>query len=411
MNEGSLLPAYFAYAIKEVRRRKIRTLANVMGYVFAVAFMIALVSFGQAYSAMETSILRGIGTHFAVFIPAKTVSWGEFAVGPFFKGVYTGSFNMNVVEAVRALPGVDDAAPYLMFIRGNLTIGGIDISRLATNTTAVSPENVVEGRYLEATDLDGVLMDELFAGLMKLYVGDNIDAFNRTFRIVGIVNPKVFSQPAGVADMYALIEVVRDIMKSDPDSDYLMGFGDTNVILVEAAHVGEVEEVDAVKQSVLKVLQAYGWKDGSLTGYGCYAPARIVVSITEENAWIVSLIVVVSVTLFSLKSQFGVIVERTKEIGILKSIGWADSDVMKQILVESVLQGLVGGLVGTCLGYILAFLFPLFGIMSAEGLILAVSPLVIIGGLTAALLGGIVAGIFPAWQAAKLQPAEALRRF
>jgi len=308
---------------------------------------------------------------------------------------------MNVVEAVRALPGVDDAAPYLMFIRGNLTIGGIDISRLATNTTAVSPENVVEGRYLKAADLDGVLLDEVSAGLMKLDVGNNINAFNHTFKIVGIVNPKVFSQPAGMADMYALIEVVRDIMKSDSGSTYLMGSGDTNVILVEAAHVGEVEEVDAVKQSVLEALEAVGEK-GSLAGYGCSTPARVVVSITEENAWVVSLIVVMSVTLFSLKSQFGVIVERTKEIGILKAIGWVDSDVMKQILVESVLQGFVGGLVGMCLGYILAFLFPLFGIMSAEGLTLAVSPLVIIGGLVAALLGGIVAGIFPAWQAAKL---------
>jgi putative ABC transport system permease protein len=404
------LPAYLVYAIKEVRRRKIRTFANVMGYVFAVAFMIALVSFGQVYSAMEASILRGIGTHFAVFIPARTVYSGEFAVGPFFKGVYTGSFNMNVVEAIRALPGVDDAAPYVMFIRGNLTIGGIDISRLATNTTAVSSENVVEGRYLEATDLDGVLLDEVSAGLMKLGVGDSIDAFNRTFRIVGIVNPKVVSQPAGVADMYALIDVVRDIMISNPDSNYLMGFGDTNVILVEAAHVGEVEEVNAVKQSVLEALEAVGEK-GSLAGYGCYAPARIAVSITEENAWIVSLIVAVSVTLFSLKSQFGVVVERTKEIGILKAIGWADSDVMKQILVESVLQGLIGGLIGICLGCILTFLFPLFGIMSAEGLVPAVSPLVIIGGLAAALSGGIVAGLFPAWRAANLQPAEALRRF
>lgn len=79
------MPAYFAYAIKEVRRRKIRTLANVMGYVFAVAFMISLVSFGQAYSAMETSILRGIGTHFAVFIPARTVSPANSRLVPFLK--------------------------------------------------------------------------------------------------------------------------------------------------------------------------------------------------------------------------------------------------------------------------------------------------------------------------------------
>jgi putative ABC transport system permease protein len=382
-----------------------------MGYVAAVAFMIILVSIGQAYSVVATSVLRGVGTHFAVFIPANIESPNESAVGPFFKGVYTESFNMSVVEAIGALPGVGDAAPYLMFILGNRTIGGIDIDRLATNTTAVSPGDVVEGRYLQASDSDGVLLDEVFAGSIGLGVGSNMDAFDRTFKVVGIVNPSLGSKPAGMAEMYALIGVVRDIMRSYSGSNYTLGSGDSNIVLVEVAHVGETEEVDRVKKSVLETLETYVGKKGSLVGYGCYVPARDVVSITEENAWVVSLILMVSVTLFTLRSQFGAVVERTKEIGVLKAIGWADSDVMRQILVESVFQGLFGGLVGVSLGYVLAYLVSLVGFVSAEGMILTVSPMVIIAGLTAALLGGIVAGIFPAWRAAKLQPADALRRF
>jgi ABC-type antimicrobial peptide transport system permease subunit len=382
-----------------------------MGYVAAVAFMIILVSIGQAYSLAATRILRGIGTHFVAFVPANMDYPNESAVGPFFKGVYTESFNMSVVEAIGALPGVEDAAPYLMFIRGNLTIGGIDIDRLATNTTAVSPGEVVGGRYLQAADEDGVLLDEVFAGLMKLGVGNNVSAFDHTFKVVGIVNPSLVSQPAGMAEMYALIGVVRDIMRSYSGLDHMLGSGDSNVVLVEVAHVGETEEVDKVKESVLETLETYVGKKGSLAGYGCYVPARNVVSITEENAWVISLILVVSVTLFTLRSQFGAVVERTKEIGVLKAIGWADSDIMKQILGESVFQGLVGGLVGVSLGYILAYLISSVGFIPAEDFILIVSPLVIIVGLTAALVGGIVAGIFPAWRAARLQPADALRRF
>jgi len=396
-----VLPAYFSYALKEIRRRKLRSSANVIGYVVAVAFMIILVSLAQAYSLMSTNILRGIGTHFGGFIPATMQSSSEVSAEPFFKGVYTETFNMSVVEAIRASPGVEDAAPCLMCKLGSRTIGGIDINRLATKTTAVALDEVVEGRYLEATDHDGVMLDKVFADSRNLHVGDNIDAFNHTFEVIGIVYPSLNSKPAGIAEMYAQIRVVQDIMQSE----------DINVVLVEVAPKGDTEEVIRVQRSVLETLEAYVGKSGSIAGYSCYAPARNVVPMTEESAWMISLVLVASVTLFSLKSQFGVVVERTKEIGILKSIGWTDSDVMKQIVVESVLQGFAGGVVGVCLGYIIAFLIPALGILSSEDLIMTVSPLLIIGGLTAALIGGIVAGIFPAWRAAKLQPAEALRRF
>lgn len=405
-----MLLVHLSYAVKEIRRRRVRTLANVLGYVVAVAFMIALVSFAQAYSIMEADILRGVGTHFAVYVPAET-EFPSSSVSPFFKGVCTESFNMNVVDAVRALPGVKDAAPLLMLKLHDLTIGGIDIDRLATGTTAVSSEEVVDGRDLETTDHNGVLLDEIFASSMGLSVGDNMDAFNSTFSVIGIVNPTLHSKPAGVADMYALIGVVQDIWRLHSGSSDLMEYGDCNVVLVEVAPEGVAEDVRTVQEHALETLEACVGRRGSIAGYGCYAPARNVASITEENAWIVSLILVASVAIFSLKSQFGAVVERTKEIGILKAIGWADSDIMKQVLAESVLQGFAGGVVGVCLGYILTFLVSSFGFISVEGLVVTISPLAIIGGLTAALMGGIVAGIFPAWRAAKLQPAEALRRF
>jgi putative ABC transport system permease protein len=126
---------------------------------------------------------------------------------------------------------------------------------------------------------------------------------------------------------------------------------------------------------------------------------------------VTSIILLACVTLFALKSQFGSVVERTKDIGILKAIGWADFDITKQIFFEALLQGLAGGIVGIGLGYVIILLIPQLGLISAQNLVLTVSPLVVIIGLVTSIGGGIVAGIFPAWRAAKLQPAEALRHF
>ena len=141
------------YALREIKRRKLRSLANVSGYAIAVSFLIITVALAQGYNVVASGALRGIGTHFVVYIPASTVCPCEFReVGPFFKDVYTPTFNLSLVETINGLSGVEIAAPYLMFRLDNLTIGGIAVNQLATQTTTVSPDEVVKGGYLEADD-------------------------------------------------------------------------------------------------------------------------------------------------------------------------------------------------------------------------------------------------------------------
>ena len=399
------------YAMKEIKRRKLRSLANILGYVIAVAFLIITVSLAQGYSLVATGALERIGTHFVVYIPVSTGCPCQFAeTGAFFKGVYTATFNSTLVESIRELPGVEDAAPYLMYKLDNLTIGGIEVNALATKTDTVSPVDVVKGIYLEADDSNGVMLDKVFADLMKIDVGDKIAAFDHNFTIVGIVNPSLRSRPAGIAQMYALLGVVQNIARSYAD---LFNFvvREANVVLVEISPKGDEAYINTVKQSVLQTLESYAGRKGALSGYQCDVEARKVIPVTETSAWVTSIILLASVTLFSLKSQFGSVVERTKDIGILKAIGWADSDITKQIFFESLLQGLAGGIVGIGLGCVIILLSPQLGLISAQNLVLTVSPLVVIIGLITSVSGGVVAGIFPAWRAAKLQPAEALRHF
>ena len=73
---------------------------------------------------MAAGALSGIGTHFAVYIPASKVcpNCEYIEVGPFFRDVYTPTFNSSLVETIRGLPGVEDAAPCLIFRLDNLTI-------------------------------------------------------------------------------------------------------------------------------------------------------------------------------------------------------------------------------------------------------------------------------------------------
>ena len=100
--------------------------------------------------------------------------------------------------------------------------------------------------------------------------------------------------------------------------------------------------------------------------------------------------------------------ERTREIGILRALGWKSWGVMLLIQVEAVVLGLVGGVVGLGVGWgglrLLASMPQTASIASAS-----VTPLHLLEGLGIAVLAGLLAGAVPAWRGAHLSPVEALR--
>jgi len=399
------------YAIKDIKRRKLRSIANVMGYVIAVASLIVLVTLAQGYNAVAAVDLNGIGTHFAIYIPSSKVCPCKYVeVGPFFRDIYTPTFNASVVQTIKNLPGVLDAAPCLSFRLENLIISGVDFTALATQTTVVGPDELVKGAFPSSNDWNYVVLDAPFSTVTKLDIGDTFVAFERNFTVVGIVDPSLHSKPAGLANIYAPLGVVQEIARYYGDI-YNFAVSDINLVVVEVSALGDAEFISTVEQSALNVLESYAGRSGAIVGYQCGFVARKVIPITEDGAWITSIVLFISVTLFTIKSQFGSVIERTKEIGILKAIGWANSDITSQVFVESLLQGLMGGIIGIGLGYLVTFIVPQLGVVSTQNLVLSVEPLLLFLGLTISIAGGLLAGLIPAWRAAKLQPAEALRHF
>jgi len=116
------------------------------------------------------------------------------------------------------------------------------------------------------------------------------------------------------------------------------------------------------------------------------------------------------------------LMERTKEIGVMKAIGMKDQTVLSVFISESIIMGLIGTVSGIGLGYLLAFGVNELNLMggmidsATQGTIMGgipMYPILTISNLLSAFAFGIIVsvffGIYPAWRASKLQPVDALR--
>ena len=125
-------------------------------------------------------------------------------------------------------------------------------------------------------------------------------------------------------------------------------------------------------------------------------------------AWMTSMVALFIGGIGVLNTMFMSVFERTREIGILRAIGWCPSRVMKMILAESVLLSIGGGIIGTIGGLglikLLSRLPVVNGVVQA-----AITPDIIMKGFAIAIVVGLVGAAYPAYRGSQLLPTEALR--
>jgi putative ABC transport system permease protein len=287
---------------------------------------------------------------------------------------------------MESIEGVERAVPILMHRMGAIVLVGIDPTE--TETNAVLPQNVLEGRYLTAEDENVALVDTEYARLNNLTLGSTCGYMKGRFEVVGLVN--VDAGNLLKSHIYVNLPVGQ---KTLPDNN-------TGLVNVALLSVNDPRNVDKISDAL--TAQLIG--STAIAATDLAATTSDVIAIGEETAWNISMALAVVAVLFTVRSQVAAVSERQREIGIFKAIGWSKSNVVSQILIESAVQGIIGGLVGCIAGVGFAWFF-----LSGIGGVNFVDPVVLGVGFTVAVVSGIAAGAYPAWKAAKLAPTEALR--
>lgn len=332
------------YVFKELRRHYWRTIFSIIGYSIAAIFILIILCIAGSNKKDSFGILQSTGTHFIVYIPtdASCCTSGIANGSVVAEGVKTMILDHDMIRTIKNVKGVRDAAPCLLYkmyddgFKSDITISGIDTTSVATKTNVCARTNLIAGKFL-SDNPDELVAEQSFAAAYNLSLGDTLDVFGGKMVLVGIVNAGI--RPVK-SDFYAPIEFVRLILKDKLQCN--APYFDMNIILVE---VTDARVQDDVMQQIKNMMYKF-----AVSSYKCYEPAYKVMSIIDKSSMGLTLLIFIFLIIFSAKTQLTALIERFREIGILKSIGWSDFRLSTHIFLVSFIQSIIGVTIGLLIG-------------------------------------------------------------
>jgi putative ABC transport system permease protein len=400
---------YLKYSISNLIHRKLRSWLTMLGIFIGIAAVVSLIGLGEGLRAAINAQFGFLGTD----IISVTATGG---FGPPGAGVVDPLTDkeLNEIEKVK---GVDNAAGRI------LESIKLSYNRKARFGYAASvPEGedreVIEhvqnmvaerGRLLQDGD-KGVLVlgysyfenKDIFGKTID--IGSKVEIQDEEFRVIGILEKKGSFQ----VDRSVLIneDDLRELVNR-PGDDY-------DIIAVRFDENADVEKIQADIEKRLRKARDVKEEEED---FSVQTPASILESVNSTLLAIqIFVYIIAGISLLVggigiMNTMYTAVIERTKEIGIMKSIGAKNSTVFTLFFIESGLLGAVGGIVGAIFGYLIATGLALAGraILGTELIAAHISPQLIIGALLFSFVIGSFFGTLPAVRASKLNPVDALR--
>ncbi len=386
-------------AFQGLSERKFRLALNVLGILIGCAAVTGLISITQGLSVEVTGQLEMFGPNNVMVIPFE-IRQGRGLVGE--------GFNWRDIKVLEKVPNVKRMAPIIANKFGTYTIRGDTYMANIFGVTPVyfeiySSFEIVEGRSLIQSDQGAIVIGHLISQPRGeeeplIEVGDRV-----TFSIyVGSAQKEATFRVVGILDE------VGGTFGSEDDSSVMMSFRDAQTIFETgstvdfvALQVDEMENVDLVVDEIKdkfedrvlvmsfdmiqeQVGQVIGTIEAVLGG---------IAAISLLVAW-VSIINTMTIS----------VMERTREIGILKALDSKSTEVMILFISEATITGVLAGVLGAALGFILGV-----AVGNYIGLPVSVTYELGLAVILFAVLTSVIAGLYPSWQAANLHPVEALR--
>jgi putative ABC transport system permease protein len=372
---------------KNITRRKTRSVLTAVGLAAAVAATTTLLNVAWAFSRSATDSYKSRNVDIIVVRAGVAER-------------ITSSLNASLASRLAQLPevaGVDGSLTEMVSL-GQQTLVGIPFHGLDPAGFAVGRLNVVSGRPLAPHDRHTVLLGSGLARALKKVAGQSVEIEKAPFHIAGVFQTDNVLESNTAAAPLADVQELMD--RPGQVSEFQLRV------------VPESDNGPAI-QALCHKIESLSDERGRSVGFKAMPTGQFVKSdmetrLTTALAWGTTVITVVLSLVGMLNTMLMTVLERTRELGILRAIGWTRGRVIRLILGESLVIGLAGSLVGAvCAGIFLQILASWSFTrnivqpgLSANAVLSAVALM-----LAAALAGS----CYPAYRGASVAPTEALR--
>ena len=390
----------FSLAVKNILSSKTRTLLTMLGIIIGVAAVIVIVGLGNGLEQYMTDSFSGLGTNTLTVSVSSRGSTRSLSVDEMYDIVEENSDYLDLCSPTVTMLGLAKV--------GSETLDSTTVQGVSEDYLDIAGVEVSSGRGLQYSDMAtrakvcviGAYIDQAYFGGSA--VGQTMRIYGTTFTIVGVLGQQDEDLEEGGSDDCIYLPYTTASRISGEVSSYVITMKDENYIdqsvaalenaLYEVFSSDDYYTVTSMAEMVETMTSMINILVGVLAGIA--AISLVVGGIGIMN------IMLVSVT------------ERTREIGIRKSLGAKGRDIRGQFIIEAGTTSAIGGVIGILLGILLANVFTaVVGMVmpTAEGFAAIPSAGGILVSFGVSVGIGVLFGYLPANKAAKLNPIDALR--
>jgi putative ABC transport system permease protein len=358
--------------VSNLAHRPLRSAISIVAIALEVTLILLIVGFSLGLAHDQRSRQAGIGADVIVLPPGSSN----------IVGLTGAPAPVKIADILRKLPHVAVASPVLMQVSttGSLqTIYGIDLSSFE----AIRPFAYLKGHAFHGPN--DILVDDIYATSHHSKIGDTVDLLNHKFRVAGIV-----AHGKG-ARLFLALATLQDLngAQGRASAFYVKADNPSNADLV----VSEIKDVPGMSTYVVRSMREYL----SMMTPDNYPGLSVFINVVIGIAVIIGFIVI-------FQAMYTAVMERTREIGILKSLGASKFYIVNVILRETTLLAIGGIIVGILFSFAASAAIrkrlPTQTVEITHQWVMYATIIAIVGAL-----GG---AIYPAFKAAQKDPIDAL---
>lgn len=368
------------FAWKNLHRRPVRTVLTMLGVAVAVGAVVALVGLAGSFEQALLDLFQRRGVDLVVLRKGGLQQMNSI-------------LDEKLADRILQIPGIRAVSPGLLqpLSFPDLDMFGVVARGIRPDSFLLKDLKILEGRLFGPEDRRVVVLGSALATSLGKSVGQKIElAPGYSFTILGVYESE------NLLENGTLIVPLPDLQEMMDLQGKVTAFN----VVADLHTPEELHQLKAQIEALAPYVRAQTLREN--------VASSVELQLAKAAAWLTSAVALLLGGLGMINTMLTAVFERTRELALLRAVGWRRSRLIRLVLSEAMLLALAGAVMGTVLGW---GLMQLLSRIPAAGRMVAgqIPPTVVLKGFALALAVGVLGGLYPAYRAAKLLPTEGLR--